>query len=326
MKYSRGALYACIFLVLLAVPVNSEQIRGELVHSLVIDEQYNPIAASVGLRELIGIDFASDEYLSGIVVEITTPDTVLQFRESFMLSIFENISPALSPDTDRYSGSKVHSRAFPKFRRTYIDLPLGASDSWEKSSLNSIILNPSPDAGGFPLLLTIDPVMKGIPSHISSSNFEINLTPVLIEKGALTLSFSPGEAVEAIEVRIDSRRVALTNDKLYLSPGIHSLDVVSNEFLPYNQSFGIEQAKTTKLDIELLPSTSFIRFDAPEEAIVFFDGREIDPDAQGTFETDPGEHVVLVRIGDYSVSKKIDVKGGKNYKVSLFFDILINDN
>jgi hypothetical protein len=326
LKYSRIVLYVCIFLFLLAAPVNSEQIRGELAHSLVIDEQYNPVTASVGLRELIGIDFARDEYLRGIIIEITTPDSVLQFRESFMLSIFENIAPALSPDMDRYSGSKVYSRAFPKFRRTYIDLPLGSSDSWERSSLNSIILNPSPDADGFPLLLTIDPVMKGIPSHISSSSFEMTLTPVLIEKGALKLSFSPGEASEAVEVRIDGRRVALTNGRLYLSPGIHTLDVVSDEFLPYNQSFGIEQAKTTNLDIELRPATSFIRFDAPEEAIVFFDGLEIDPDTQGTFETDPGEHVVLVRIGDYSVSKKIDVKGGKNYKVSLFFDILINDN
>lgn len=320
------ALCACIFFAALAVPVNGEQIRGELARSLQIDEQYNPVTASIGLRELIGINFASEEYLKGIVIEITTPDTVLQFRESFMLSVFDTIAPALSPDTGRYSGTKVYSKAFPKFRRTYIDVPLGSSVSWERSSLNSIIIDPAPEADSFPLIITIDPVMKGIPSHISSSIFELTLTPVLIEKGALTLNFSPAEALDAVEVRIDNRRAPLTNGKLYLTPGIHTLDIVSDEFLPHSQSFGIEQARTTNLDIELRPATSSIRFDAPEEAIVFFDGREIDPDTQGSFETDPGEHVVLVRIGDYSVSKKIDLKGGKNYKVSLFFDILINDN
>ncbi len=326
MKRLQRILCVWTFIALLAVPVSSEQIRGELAHSIFIDEQYNSVTASVGLRELIGIDFASDEYLRGIVIEISTPDAVLQFRESFMLSLIADISPELSTETVRYNGTKVYNRAFPKFRRTFIDLPLDFSDSWERSSLNSVILNPSPDAEDYPLLMTIDPVMKGIPSHISSSSFEITLTPVLIEKGALSLKFSPSEAAGTIEIRIDNRQAALTNGTLYLTPGIHTLDILSEEFLPYSQSFGIEQAKTTNLDIELVPATSSIRFDAPDEAIVFFDGREIDTDAQGAFETDPGEHVVLVRIGDYSVSKKIDIKGGKNYKVSLFFDILINDN
>jgi len=303
-----------------------EALRGTVSQVLKLDEQYAPISAVIGLRELTGLDFSADEYLRGIVLEIDTPNTVLQFRESFMLSFYGSISPPVSSGTTSFNGQKLYSKAFPQNRRTFVDLKLDPDSPWEPSSLNSITLSPSPDKNAYPLLFSIVPVMKGIPSHISKSTFKVTLTPVLKNIGALDVHFTPQTDLSGIELYIDSRQIPVLSDPVYLPPGVHNIEVRSQAYMPYSQSFGIEQAQTTKLEITLQPAKSFVQFDAPEDAVIFLDGQQIEGNKQNPVETDPGEHVVLVRIGDYSVSKKIDIQGGKNYKVSLFFDILVNDN
>lgn len=319
-------IWACFLFLFMVLPLESEQIRGKVTHILKVGEQYQPVSASIGLHELIGISFPEDEYLKGIIIEIRTPDSVLQFRESFLLSLHDSISPQITTETERYNGRKLHSKAFPRYRRSYIDLHLDTDSDWERSSMNSTVLTPSSVGENPAVLLSIDPVMKGIPSHISTSTFDLTITPVLHEKGALSLVISPGEAAADVDILLDRQKTGLTEGKVFLSTGIHTLDIVSDEYLPYSQSFGIEQAETTRLEIELQPAASYVQFDAPADAIVFFDGQKVEAPNQGPVETSPGEHMVLVRIGDYSVSKKFDFKGGKEYKVSLFFDILINDN
>jgi len=39
-----------------------------------------------------------------------------------------------------------------------------------------------------------------------------------------------------------------------------------------------------------------------------------------------GQHTVIIREGDYSLTKKFSVERGKSYKVSLFLDILVQEN
>ena len=76
-----------ILMLLITFPVYCEQIRGKVIHSIEIGDDYGPVSGQIGLRELASIGFATDEYLNGIVVSILAPDTVLQFRESFLLSM-----------------------------------------------------------------------------------------------------------------------------------------------------------------------------------------------------------------------------------------------
>jgi len=323
----RWGLFLIIYM-LFALPGSlfGEEMRGQVEHTLQLGAEYEAVTAEIGIREITSIDFSHDEFLDGLVLEITTPNTVLQFRESFLLRFLGRVSPSLPSDSTRFSGRKILSKAFPAQRRTFIDMKIRSSADWEQSSLDSIFIDDSLLSGAFPLLFSIDPVMKGIPSHVSSSRFSVTLTPVLAEKGALNLSIQPGDASPSIDVLIDGSSVAAEKGKIYLDPGVHKLDIRSEAYLPYSQSFGIEQAQTTDIDIQLEPALSMVSIDAPENAVVFFDGREVLAADLSRIETVPGDHVILMRIEDYSVSKKISLIGGKNYKVSLIFDILINDN
>ncbi|MDZ7793635.1 MAG: hypothetical protein U5P10_08090 [Spirochaetia bacterium] len=306
--------------------LEAEQVRGEVEHTLIIDESYSNTSVSIGLRELCQIRVESTEFLQGIVVQVESPRAALQFRESFLLSVYSNASPPPREDFSNYSANKIYSDSFPSAQSTFVDIPLRDRGSWERSTLNSSIVTVHPQPADYPLLLSIDPIMKGIPSNVSQSRFKITLKPVLIDKGALLLKLPKDVDRDDIQIHIDGNRQEQSSARFILSTGVHKLTVESDLYLTYSKSIGIEKARTTKLEAVLEPKQSSIRFEAPEDAVVFFNGEQIEVGSGTQLQTDPGEHVVLVRIGDYSVSKKIDIKGGKNYKVSLFFDILVNDN
>ncbi|MFW6207534.1 MAG: hypothetical protein ACOC7X_02440 [Spirochaetota bacterium] len=313
-------------LFLFSYPTAAEQVRSEVQHTATLDAAYSDIRISVGLRELSQIKLEATEFLRGIVIQVNSPRAVLQFRESFLLSVYSNPSPEPRDGVRSYSAEKLLSKPFPSASRTFIDIPFSRESRWEKSTLNSIVISEHIKPEDYPLLLTIDPIMKGIPSDVSRSHFDITVRPVLADKGALELELPDMADQEELELLIDGQVQAKQSGRFTLVTGVHEISVKSDHYLPYTKAIGIEQAQTTRLKVPLEPAESIIRFDAPEDAVVFFDGEKIQVASTPQMEVEPGEHVVLVRIGDYSVSKKIDIEGGKTYKVSLFFDILINDD
>lgn len=321
-----GAVLTVVLLLFVSFSLEAEQVRGKVEHTLIVDENYSDTSVSIGLRELCQIGVESTEFLQGLVVQVESPQTALQFRESFLLSVYSNASPPPQEDIRNYSVDKIYSDSFPSAKHTFVDIPLKGRGSWERSTLNSSVVTVHPQPSNYPLLLSIDPIMKGIPSNVSRSRFKITLKPVLIDKGALRLEFPKNVDQEKIQIYVDGNLQKQNSERLILSTGVHKLTIESDLYLTYSKSLGIERARTTKLEVVLEPKQSSIRFEAPDDAVVFFNGEQIEVGNGTELQTDPGEHVVLVRIGDYSVSKKIDIKGGKNYKVSLFFDILINDN
>ncbi|MFO7730429.1 MAG: hypothetical protein R6V86_06660 [Spirochaetia bacterium] len=309
-----------------SLSLEAEQIRGEVEHTLMVDESYSDTSISVGLRELCQIRVESSEFLQGIVVQVESPQAALQFRESFLLSVYSNVSPSPREDISDYSANKIYSDPFPSAKNTFVDIPLREKGRWERSTLDSSTVSVHPRPEDYPLLLSIDPIMKGIPSNVSQSRFKITIKPVVIDKGALLLELPKDVDPDDIQIHIDGKRQEQSLERFILSTGVHKLTIESDLYLTYSKSIGIEKAQTTKLEAVLEPKQANIRFEAPDDAVVFFNGEQVEVGSETQLKTDPGEHVVLVRIGDYSVSKKIDIKGGKSYKVSLFFDILINDN
>jgi len=323
-----GRIVFCFVLLLLAPSdlLFGENIRGQVQNFIEIPEDYTTVRTETGLRGLTSLDIASGEFLRGFILEIGSPPSVLQFRQSFLLSLYGGVSPEPESGSESFNGRKILSLPFPTSRKTFVDLPIETFSGWDNSGPGSTRIDSPLSTAQFPLLLVIDPVMKGIPSSVGSARFEITVTPVLKNLGALQLEVPGNIDLENVYFLVDGRDIGDPAAKQYLKPGIHTLEVKSESYLPISRSIGIEQARTARLEISLQPSRSFVQFYAPEGATVFFDGDEIDIESEGRFETEPGDHVVLVRIGEYSVSKKISVQGGKTYKVSLFFDILIDDN
>ncbi len=91
-------------------------------------------------------------------------------------------------------------------------------------------------------------------------------------------------------------------------------------------SFVISRGNTTKLDITMEQLLPTVIFEAPEGSEIILDGEKIDLLASKVLKIKPGDHVVRMKLGDYSLSKKFTIDAEKKYKISLFLDILIQEN
>jgi hypothetical protein len=183
--------------------------------------------------------------------------------------------------------------------------------------------------GDFPLALTVLPVMKGIPTTLYDSDFAVRVKPIFAEEGLVTVAVSAEDedaVLEDPEITIDNSPVEIAGAAIRLDPGIHTLEVSADGYEPFESSFAVQKGSVQTVSAVLKPAQPKVYFEGPEASEVFLDGKRIDYAPGKPIFTDPGEHIVLFQIGDYSLSKKFAVRGGKSYKISLFFDILVKEN
>ncbi len=311
--------------VLLFTPeLFSERIRGT-VHEVYSVSEKEDTSGSLKIHQLVAIDLTASPFIKGLEIRLSVPSSVMEFRESFLFRIFSDLSPRPSTELRQYSGNETLSKAFPIGKTLFISIPISGGDMWKPSGVGLTIIDPPLSMDEFPLLLTIDPVMKGIPGNVSSAPFEFTVSPVLRDLGTLSLILPDNFDSSDLLIKIDGDTYPPGKKSYIVATGVHELEISSPLTVPYKTTFGIEQAERTEVRVDLEPAMVSVDFEAPEEAQIFFDGKLVSPEDFESFRAEPGEHVVLVQLGDYSLSKKLRFNGGETYKVSLFFDILVNE-
>jgi hypothetical protein len=114
-------------------------------------------------------------------------------------------------------------------------------------------------------------------------------------------------------------------EEITLLPGLHRVAVRSEEFENESLTFGVERGRVTDLRVELQRPRSTLRVDAPEPAELFVNGERVG-EGRRSLSLPPGEHTLLFRLGDYSVSRKIVIEPKQDYEISLSLDILVRED
>ncbi len=322
-----------IFSLISLQTVCAERIGGsvEQVHRIGGSEETE---GSLKLHQLVGLEIADTDFIKGVEIHLRVPQSAMEFRESFLFRIFSSLNKKPDTAVKYYYGIESFRKPFPIGKSLYIAVPLKTDEIWNPKGVGISTVDPPIARADFPILFTIEPVMKGIPSSVSNADFDYSITPVLYDRGKLSIDIrghydasTLSVAIDGTEQDFDARNdgTRIKDEVIALKTGMHELKVESPSTITYSTSFGIEQGETTRLEIDLEPARSYVSFEAPEEATIYFDGNKLSGRNIEGFETDPGEHIVLVQLGEYSLSKKIRLDRGQNYKVSLFFDILVDE-
>ena len=133
-------------------------------------------------------------------------------------------------------------------------------------------------------------------------------------------------ADEIFQLYIDGQKI---NEPFFMpaiESGIHRLKISSSLFKEINVTFTIEPAQEKVLQFELQESQSFFNITIPRGAEIYLDGVKLSPSQINSPSLSEGSHTVIIKIGDYSISKKINVVAGKNYNLSVIFDIIIEED
>jgi hypothetical protein len=110
-----------------------------------------------------------------------------------------------------------------------------------------------------------------------------------------------------------------------LREGEHHLVVLSEDYRNESRRFMVERAKTIDLIIELQDPTPLIIFESPENALIFLNNNPVSRDS-GPLPVEPGTYEARFQIGDYTITKTINVQRGKTYKVAVSVGIDIDES
>jgi hypothetical protein len=315
--------YFAVFSLVCTLSVHSESIRGELADGITAGKSGDHEARLL-LGQFSTIEIADPvELIQGIEIEIDVPENIRAYRDSFALYVFHEMDRKPEKGQKAFSGSQVMFELVPSIPRFFLRFPLRQGVSYS-SSADTISSKKTLSPEGFPLLIGVFPMMKGLPPKLLESVFTVKARPIYENKGMLNLSILP-EGVQP-KLIVDGKEVQSTEMPLILSTGIHQVSVEAHGYKREDISFGIEKGESTELTVKLERSTSFLVIEAPDNAGVYIDGAKISFPGQSRFEVQEGEHVVLFRLGDYRLSKKMQIIPGKTYKISLFLDILVQED
>ncbi len=326
MSYCKVAV-AVSALALLPSLLFAETIRGPLRGEEAIATASASAPIELGIDELLGVSLSKENrFIDGIEVVVQIPASVRQYPNLIALFIYKNVRPAPATGTVEYTGTRAAFVVLPATSRAYIDIPIREGTVPGSAATTTIpsIVHP----GEFPLILSILPITKGLPSQISESTFSVSVVPILADRGLLKLDVTEngGPPKEPYSLSIDNQPVTPTPNGYVLPSGLHRLQITSDSYKSIYRTFGIDKGQTTSIALQLQSVVPRLSFEAPDTAEVFLDGRKLDPVPRTPIDVSVGEHTVVVRVGNYSLTKKFAVDRGKSYKISLFLDILVQEN
>ncbi len=310
-----------IFLFFYSLSAFPDNIRGE-VGSLITITTENCVT-NFKLYNLTAISVIDNPFIEGLELTLTIPEELLKYRDSFMIDIYYGLDNAPNKTLKAYKGIRLLSTTIPVSRKMFISIPL--SEISNQDTIPGSIICSAVEISELPLLLSITPVMKGIPSTVLTSVFKLEILPVMSNKGILNLDISSPSPNDKYTILLDEKKISNKTDYI-LAAGIHQIRVESDNFKKISRSFVIEKGETSKINLVLESLLPMVVFEAPLGAEIFLDGEKLKYISGNGIHVKPGDHVVRIELSDYFLSRKFTVAADKNYKVSIFLDILFEDN
>lgn len=312
-------LFTVFLLFTVILSLFSENIRGEVKNVILIETEN--LSTDFNLFDLTGINIGKNPFIEGLELTLSIPDELERYRDSFMLNIYYKLNSLPDKSLKSYRGSLLLSQIIPASKKMFISIPMTSVVNTDL--IPGSIVSKQINQTDFPIIISINPVMKGIPNSVLSSIFDLKIIPVLSSKGILELNITGANNEHTII--LDGKKLVKTKE-YNLEEGIHQLVIQSYNFEEVSQSFVITRGKRTRLNFVLKQLFPTVMFEAPEGSEIILDGEKITSSLSKAMEVTPGEHVVRMKLGDYSLSKKFTINAQKKYIISLFLDILIQEN
>ena len=310
-------------LILIGFSLYAENLRGEVVGSITAG------TASVGFNpeQLVVVESDSiTDFQDGLEIQIQLPEGLRRYQNSFALMIFKSVDPGPSTENQAYQGSRAFMRLLPARDSIFIRIPFAAGHGITGDALTDVLPVPV-KIEDFPLVVTVLPVMKGVPDRAFDEVLTISVEQLLKNEGTLTVNLSnpTGDLEEELTVTIDGQPVDV-GEVVQLAAGIHNVRVDSSLAPTVEKNIAIEPGQESILDIELDYRAPEVVITVPTGAVVLLDGETIPGGSSPhAMEVEPGDHTVTYKLGDMEVSRIFNIRPGGKVNVDLAIDISIID-
>jgi hypothetical protein len=290
----------------------------------------NPEGSSVNLGSngSVLVNLGKDiRFLRGIELELTAPQGWLAYRGSLAMLVYAELDHQPVRGINDLEGRRVAFDPLPNKVKSIYQIPIRSSHGL-RTSPYAVVLPGSVLPSSFPILFRLMAIVKGLNEELENMMFTLTAKPIFTDEGAVKISYRYPQQLRGKQftVLIDDVVIENLSEERLLREGEHHLVVLSEDYRNESRRFMVERTKTIDLIIELQDPTPLIVFESPGNARIFLNNNPISRDS-GPIPVDPGTHEARFHIGDYILTKTINVQRGKTYKVvvSVGIDVAEND-
>jgi hypothetical protein len=308
------------------LPLDAEGIRTGVAGTMHLSSS-RPEGETIGFRynEAVGVFLPADAlFVQGIEFELRIPKALQGSESTVAWTIYSSVQP--EPATDRldFNASRIISQPLPPRVSLIIQIPVTERHELRSGPFVTVIprlLKPS----DFPLMFKLAPIGKGFGPDLESVEFRITARPVLTDEGGISLVCSFPEGAEPVpySVYIDDKRVEDVARTMVTRKGARVLRVSAEGYREEVVSLSIEAGAISKVSVKLVPDAPRLHFEVPTGSIISLNGVLVPPESFDELTVEPGEHTIVFRIGDYTLTRKFIAARGKTYRVVMSVELSI---
>jgi len=283
-------------------------------------------SVSVGINSSVIITLGSEtRFLRGVEIEITSPQNWLVHRGAIGISVYNNINPQTSHGITDIEANRTAFEPLPARLQTIYQIPVRQSHGL-RTTTTVTVLPAVAQLSTFPILFRMMPVIKGISEELENMNFNLTVRPIISDEGVIRLipRYPPQLRNRPFTVLIDDNLIVNTSEQIVLKEGEHHLVILSDDYRNESRRFVVERAKVNDLIIELHDPTPILILEAPQNAVIYLDNVRIQQNRESVT-VEPGIHEIKFQIGDYTITRNLNVQRGKTYRISLAVDLTIQE-
>ena len=312
-----------LLLGIVATFAGAENVRGRVAGTPVPNGE--PISFKPEELIILRIDPIS-RFQSGVELRMQIPPSLRRYQNSFALLIYRDIDPIPTLENRSYSGTRTYMRLLPGREGMYVRIPFEANHHITGDALTDVLPVPI-DPGEFPLVVTVLPVMKGIPDSAFREMLSISTTPIWKNEGSLSLNITnpSGDPEELITAYIDGQEVGI-GEILNVEAGLHRIRIDSTHAQTVEKTVALEPGEQVVVDLKLDYRLPELTINIPEGSVVLLDGEPlVGPNPITAVDISVGEHTVTYRLGEIDVSRTFSVGPGAKISIDLLIEIDIVD-
>jgi hypothetical protein len=310
------------------VPAWAESFRALVAGSIDLSSS-NPEGSSISLGSngSVLVNLGRDtRFLRGIELELTAPQGWLAYRGSLAILVYADLDHQPSRGINDLEGRRVAFDPLPNKVKTVYQIPI-RSQHGLRTSPYAVVLPGAVVPSSFPVLFRLMAIIKGLNEELENMTFTLTAKPIFSDEGAVKISHRYPQQLRGRQFTVLIDDVVIENpaEERLLKEGEHHLVVLSEDYRNESRRFMVERGKTIDLVIELQDPTPLIVFESPENARIFLNNNPVSRDS-GPIPVEPGTHEARFQIGDYTITKTINVQRGKTYKVAVSVGIDIDES
>ena len=308
--------------------MNAEGIRTRVAGTVVLNPS-RPEGETIGLRynEAVGVLFPADAlFMQGIEFELRLPRAIQGAESTVAWTVYSAVQPEPSRDRLDFNASRIISQPLPQRVSMIIQIPV--IDRHELRSGPFVTVIPKLLRGSeFPLMFKLAPIGKGFGTSLETVEFRLTVRPVLTDEGGISVSCTFPEGAEPVpySVFIDDRRVEDVARTIVTRKGVRVLRVSAEGYREEVVSLSIEAGAISRVAVKLVPDAPRLHFEAPTGSIISLNGVPVPNESHQGLIIEPGEHTIVYRIGDYTITRKFVAARGKNYRVVMSVELSIQE-